>query len=169
VSLQPKREISKIIVEDCVEYAAVNGENGAGHVESMDAARSNPHHASRDGPNGSKLERSGLGTSANDSKRSLKKSPTFSKNVSRSLRNMKLDDAAPILDFQGVRAEPDFNGPANDNRPLGPMLNEAHEAGGRYEGQDARAQLSRERRVADHVRLEEAPVENRGINLSSPL
>ena len=62
MSLQPKREISKIIVEDYVEYAAVNGENGTSHVESMDAARSNPHHTSRDGPDGSKLERSGLGS-----------------------------------------------------------------------------------------------------------
>jgi len=82
---------------------------------------------------------------------------------------MKLDDAAPILNCQGVRAEPDFNGLADDNRPLGPMLNEAHETGGRPEGQEARTQLSPERRAADHARPEETAAESRRINLSSPL
>ena len=64
----------------------------------MDQVRSSSH----DYIDRSKVERSALGTSANDSMRSLKKSLSMSKNLSRSIRNLKLDEITAILNFQGV-------------------------------------------------------------------
>ena len=93
---QPKREISKIIVEDCNDYMPDNGDR---QLESIDQVRGNPH----DNVDRSKMERSALGTSANDSKRSLKKNLSMSKNLSRSIKNLKLDEITAILNFQGIR------------------------------------------------------------------
>lgn len=91
-----KREISKIIVEDCNDYMPDDGDR---QLESIDQVRGNAH----ENVDRSKMERSALGTSANDSKRSLKKSLSMSKNLSRSIKNLKLDEIAAILNFQGAR------------------------------------------------------------------
>jgi len=124
---QQKREISKIIVEDCHEYVP---EDGNRQLESIDQVRGNPH----DNIDRSKMERSALGTSANDSKRSLKKSLSISKNLSRSIKNLKLDEISAVLNFQGVRQDNSLNTQAKDERPLSPMFNGAQEERGRPVG-----------------------------------
>ena len=60
----------------------------------MDQVRSNHDNTAR-----SKMERSGLGTSANDSRRSFKKNVGQPKNQSRSTNNLKADEIAALLNF----------------------------------------------------------------------
>lgn len=93
----------------------------------------------------SKMERSALGTSANDSKRSqksMKKSLSMSKNLSRSIRNLKHDEIPALLNFQGFRQEINMDGQAPEDRPLSPMFNGAQEDCSRPEAQVQSAQAS---------------------------
>lgn len=114
-----KREISNIVVQECNELPVDDEANK--HFDSIDQVRCNPY----DNLDPSKMDRSALGNSANDSKRSLKKSLSFSKNLSKSIKNLKHEDYAAILNLQGIRHEGHLGPMAKDDRPLSPMFNAA--------------------------------------------
>lgn len=66
----------------------------------------------------------------------------MSKNLSRSIRNLKHDEIPALLNFQGLRNEINMDGQAPEDRPLSPMFNGAQEDCSRPEAQVQSAQAS---------------------------
>ena len=127
-ALQPptsRREISNIVSQEGSGLRIDDEANK--HFDSIDQVRCNNYEHL----DPSKVERSALGNSANDSKRSLKKSLSFSKNLSKSIKNLKHEDYGAILNLQGIRHEGQLGPAAKDERPLSPMFNTAMEESSR--------------------------------------